>query len=96
MDDDENDLLSVFERTEPFKGRVATSTVKVIRSELSVVNKESGMFDLSVNLEEINQVRQSLINRTPLQCVNRHLTLRFSLLFMRLFLRIVRFKHGVS
>lgn len=54
-----------------------------------------GKFDLSVNLEEIN-LRQSLINRTPLQCVNRHLTLRISLLIMRLFLRIVRFKHGVS
>jgi hypothetical protein len=42
---------------------VAISTVKAIRSELSVLNEEVrmfGKFDLSVNLEELNQPAQIL------------------------------------
>jgi hypothetical protein len=53
-DDDEGGILTLFEGTETFQERFATSTVKVIRSELSVLNKEArifGRFYSSVNLE---------------------------------------------
>jgi hypothetical protein len=37
--EDENELLPLFENTESFKERVVQSTVKIIRSELQVLNK---------------------------------------------------------
>jgi hypothetical protein len=52
--DDEDGLLPLFEKTETFQERVATSTVKIIRSELSMPSKEVktfGKFDSSANLE---------------------------------------------
>jgi hypothetical protein len=49
---DENGLRQLFEKTESFKGRVVTSTVKIIRSELEVLNtgvKAFGRFDPAAN-----------------------------------------------
>jgi len=68
--EDENGLLSVFEKTESFQERVATSTVKVIRSELAVLNTEVkmfGRFDPTVNLEELNlqDVLRSIEEHAP-------------------------------
>ena len=53
---DENGLLPLFEKTESFNERVAISTVKVIRSELDVLNtnvKAFGRFDPTMNPEEL-------------------------------------------
>jgi hypothetical protein len=70
--DGENGLLPLFERTESFQERVATSTVKVIRSELSTLNiKEVRMFgkfiNLSANLEEfsLHQILRSIEKFAP-------------------------------
>ena len=52
--DDEDGLLPLFEKTETFQERVTTSTVKIIRSDLSMLSKEVktfGKFDSSANLE---------------------------------------------
>ncbi|KAN0071645.1 hypothetical protein V8E54_010241 [Elaphomyces granulatus] len=38
---DENALLPLLEKTESFKERVVTSSVKVVRSELDVLNTRS-------------------------------------------------------
>jgi hypothetical protein len=56
---DGNRLLPLFEKTESFNERVATSTVKVIRSELDVNDvlktgvKSFGRFDPTMNPEEL-------------------------------------------
>jgi hypothetical protein len=49
-DDDEDGLLPLFEKTETFQERVTTSTVKIIHSELSVLNKEAKMFENLIHL----------------------------------------------
>ena len=41
---DENALLPLLEKTESFKERVVTSTVKVVRSELDVLNTKVKSF----------------------------------------------------
>jgi hypothetical protein len=54
---DENELLPLFENTESFKERVVKSTVKIIRSELQVLNKKVkafGRFDPTANPEELD------------------------------------------
>lgn len=56
---DENGLLPLFEKTESFNERVATSTVKVIRSELDVLNtsvKAFGRFG-GDNLPNVRDLR---------------------------------------
>lgn len=55
--EDENELLPLFENTESFKERVVKSTVKIIRSELQVLNKKVkalGKFDPTANPEELD------------------------------------------
>ncbi|KAN0078718.1 hypothetical protein V8E54_005231 [Elaphomyces granulatus] len=50
---DENALLPLLEKTESFKERVVTSTAKVVRSELDVLNtkvKVFGQFDPTMTL----------------------------------------------
>ena len=56
---DENELLPLFEKTESFNERVATSTVKVIHSELDVLNtsvKAFGRFG-GDNLPNVRDLR---------------------------------------
>ena len=70
-DDGKDGLLPLFEKTETFQERVATSTVKIIRSELSVLNKEVkmfGKFDSSVNLEafDLRQIPRSIEKFAPI------------------------------
>ena len=51
----ENELLPLFEKSDSFRERVTTSAANVIRSELSVLNKEVkmfGKFDPAVDLGE--------------------------------------------
>ena len=54
---DENALLPLLEKTESFKERVVTSTVKVVRSELDVLNtkvKVFSQFDPTMNPEKLH------------------------------------------
>jgi hypothetical protein len=54
---DENALLPLLEKTESFKERVITSTVKAVRSELDVLNtkvKVFGQFDPTMNPENLD------------------------------------------
>jgi len=70
-DDDEDGLLPLFEKTETFEERVATSTVKIIRSDLSALNKKVkmfGKFDSAANLEafDLRQIPRSIEKFAPI------------------------------